>query len=287
MCVAYQGVPGAYSEGAALAAFPGGSPLPCAAFDAAFEALADRLADRAVLPIENSLGGSIHAVYDLLLRHRLHIVGEVAIGVDHCLLALPGAALSSITTVASHPQALAQCDGYLRSLGVARVAADDTAGAAAALVAAGDTTAAALASERAGHLYGLTVLARSVQDSAENVTRFLVLARDPTVCAPSDARRHKISLVFSLADGPGQLFKALFVFALRDIDLAKVESRPARDAPIVAGAPAAGGGAQFGYVFYVDAVASLADAAAQNALRHLQEIAPFVRVLGCYPVDGE
>jgi arogenate/prephenate dehydratase len=118
------------------------------------------------------------------------------------------------------------------------------------------------------------------------VTRFLVLARDPTVCAPSDTRRHKISLVFSLADGPGQLFKALSVFALRDIDLAKVESRPARDAPIAAAA-APGGGAQFGYVFYVDAVASLADAAAQNALRHLQEIAPFVRVLGCYPVDGE
>jgi arogenate/prephenate dehydratase len=130
VCVAYQGVPGAYSEGAALAAFPGGRPLPCAAFDAAFEALAGGLADRAVLPIENSLGGSIHAVYDLLLRHRLHIVGEVAIGVDHCLLALPGTALSDITSVASHPQALAQCDGYLRSLGVARVAADDTAGAA-------------------------------------------------------------------------------------------------------------------------------------------------------------
>jgi len=281
--VAYQGVPGAYSEAASLAAVPGCRPVPCAAFESAFQALASRAADRAVVPIENSVGGSIHAVYDLLLRYRLHVVGETALAVDHCLAAPRGATLASIRSVASHPQALAQCDAYLRALGVARVAADDAAGAAAAVAARGRADEAALASARAASLYGLDVLATSVQDAPVNVTRFLVLARDPAVSAPSSRRAHKTSIVLSLPDGPGQLFKVLSVFALRDIDLAKVESRPARDAPL---GVADGGGAQFGYLFYVDALANLADAPAQAALRHLQEIAPFMRVLGCYPVDG-
>jgi arogenate/prephenate dehydratase len=273
-----------------VAAVPGGDPLPCASFEVAFQALSQWVADAAVLPIENSLGGSIHAVYDLLLRHdSVSIVGEVAVRVRHCLVARPGTALADVTSVASHPQALAQCDGYLRSLGVARVAADDTAGAAADLATA-PPGAAALASERAASLYGLDVLARDVQDDPDNVTRFLVLARDAGRPSPADPRPHKTSLVFSLPDGAGQLFKALSVFALRDIDMTKIESRPARDSPLSpldAATAAGGGGRRFNYLFYLDVAANAADPRAQAALRHLAEIAPLCRVLGCYPAGGE
>lgn len=294
--VAYQGVPGAYSEAAAMTAVPGGDPLPCDDFETAFRAVSQWLADAAVLPIENSLGGSIHAVYDLLLRYEVAVVGEVAVKVEHCLLALPGTPLSAVTSVASHPQALAQCDGYLRSLGVAKVAADDTAGAARELAASGGPPGrAALASARAASLYGLDVLGAGVQDSDSNVTRFLVLKREAVRPAADDARPHKTSLAFSLADGPGQLFKALSVFALRDIDMTKIESRPVPASVREAGG--GGGGAtsaspsatvsrRFETMFYVDVAASAADPRTRNALRHLREVAPFCRVLGCYPAAG-
>jgi len=246
--VAYQGVPGAYSEVAAAAAAPGADPLPCAQFEVAFQALSQWMADTAVLPIENSAGGSVHAVYDLLLRYSgLHLTGEVALAVSHCLLAPPGTALADIHTVASHPQALAQCAGYLRRLGAAnagspppasasasitREAADDTAGAARDLAANPRPGVAAIASARAAQLYGLDILDAGIQDAAANVTRFLVLGRDPArpspVPAHPDGPPVKTSVAFSLPDGPGQLFKALSVFALRGIDLTKIESRPAR-----------------------------------------------------------
>jgi len=296
--VAYQGAPGAYSEAAALAAFPGGTPVPCAQFDVAFQALASGVADVAVLPIENSLGGSIHAVYDLLLAHRLHVVGEVALPVSHCLLGVRGATLGGLRTVASHYQALAQVDGYLRGLGpgVTPVVADDTAGAAAAVAAAGDPSAAAVASARAAELYGLDILASAIQDSADNVTRFLILGRDPAVSSPGDGRPFRTSLVCALPDGPGALFKALSAFALRDIDLSKVESRPltpdaaraagmATTGAATAGGGDAGGASPFRYLFYFDVLANLASPPAQNALRHLQEVAPYMRVLGSYPID--
>ena len=358
--VAYQGVPGAYSEAAALAAFPGCDPLPCRTFEGAFQAAAQWSADAAVVPIENSLGGSIHAVYDLLLRYGdgLRIVGEVGVAVSHCLLAPAGTRLEDLTEVTSHPQALAQCEGFVRSLAfasasasgasgdaasgerrnIARVAAEDTAGAAAELsarwaAAAAEggssdgkrksNTTAAIASARAAELYGLEILASDIQDAeaSSNVTRFLVLVREPAAPRPSpgDARRHKTSVVFSLPDGPGALFRALSVFALRDISMTKVESRPARDAPLLLeegeeedeeeeeeeGTEAAAFSSssfdeedgipkgkkaprrrrrrRFNYLFYLDVLANTADPLAQNALRHLREIAPFMRVLGCYP----
>jgi arogenate/prephenate dehydratase len=310
--VAYQGVPGAYSEVAAAAAAPGADPLPCAQFEVAFQALSQWLADTAVLPIENSAGGSVHAVYDLLLRYAgLHLTGEVALAVSHCLLAPAGTALADVHTVASHPQALAQCAGYLRRLGAAnggggggaitREAADDTAGAARDLARHPRPGVAAIASARAAELYGLDILASGVQDSADNVTRFLVLGRDPAVSSPGDARPYRTSLVCALPDGPGALFKALSAFALRDIDLSKVESRPLTpDAAVAAGMAASVGGgvsaggdspadvasSPFRYLFYFDVLANLASPAAQNALRHLQEVAPYMRVLGSYPIDA-
>lgn len=292
--VAYQGEPGAYSEMAANKACPGWEPLPCEQFEVAFQALTQWMAERAVLPVENSLGGSIHAVYDLLLRYRLHIVGETSVAVNHCLMALPGVSKGDIRRVMSHPQALAQTDGYTRRMrGVVREAVDDTAGAAKAIAENGWRDAAAVASRRAAELYGLEVLDEGIQDMKDNVTRFIVLSRDPLVAEPGDVakRPFKTSIVFSLKEGPGMLFKALSVFALRDVDLTKIESRPLRTEPLLAAANGSGvdadaeGARGFNYLFYIDFAGSLADPACQNALRHLQEIAPFLRVLGSYPRD--
>ena len=287
-CVGYQGVPGAYSEAAAMKACPGLELLPCDQFEVAFQALSQYLCSRAVLPIENSLGGSIHAVYDLLLRYRLHIVGETSIAVNHCLLALPGVEKSQIKRVLSHPQALAQTDGYTRKMaGVVREAVDDTAGAAQMIAENGWRDAAAVASRRAGELYGMNILDEGIQDMTDNVTRFLVLSREPLVTTAADSASYKTSIVFSLKEGPGVLFKALSVFALRDINMTKIESRPKRENPLYTSEDATNGEARrgFNYLFYVDFLGSLADPACQNALRHLEEIAPFLRVLGSYPRD--
>ncbi|KAL6766159.1 ADT1 [Auxenochlorella protothecoides x Auxenochlorella symbiontica] len=285
--VAYQGAPGAYSEMAALKALPNWEPMPCEQFEVAFQALSQWLAERAVLPVENSLGGSIHDVYDLLLRYRLHIVGEVSIVVNHCLLALPGVSKTDIKRVMSHPQALAQTDGYTRKLGVVREAVDDTAGAAKLISEKGWRDVAAVASRRAGELYGLSVLEDGIQDQCDNVTRFIVLSRDPQVAAqPNDTRPYKTSIVFTLHAGPGMLFKALSVFALRDIDLTKIESRPMRENPLVLSMDYDDSSMRtFNYMFYIDFVGSLAEPKVQNALRHMEEISPFLRILGSYPRD--
>lgn len=285
--VAYQGSPGAYSEMASCKACPDLEPLPCEQFETAFQALSQWSAERAVLPIENSLGGSIHTVYDLLLKYRLHIVGETSVAVNHCLLALPGVEKSDLKRVMSHPQALAQVDNYTRKLGVERVAADDTAGSAKFIAEEGLRDVAAVASKRAAELYGLNVLEAGIQDMQDNVTRFLVLSRDPLVTSVEDSANFKTSVAFSLQEGPGMLFKALSVFALRDIDLTKIESRPMRDTPLISSIQEANGGGvrSFNYLFYIDFIGALADPRCQNALRHLQEIAPFLRVLGTYPRD--
>lgn len=287
--VAYQGVPGAYSEAAAGKAYPDSEAVPCEQFEAAFQAVELWLVDRAVLPIENSIGGSIHRNYDLLLRHRLHIVGEVQLAVHHCLLGLPGVTADQLRRVVSHPQALAQCEHSLTALlphshAVVREAFHDTA-AAAQLVAAGrlrDT--AAIASARAAHIYGLHVLADGLQDDAGNVTRFLMLAREPII--PRNDRPFKTSIVFTLHETPGVLFKALSCFSLRGINLTKIESRPQRNRPLRVVDHSNHGSARcFDYLFYVDFEASMADLRAQNALGQLQEFSTFLRVLGSYPQD--
>ncbi|XP_050214183.1 arogenate dehydratase 2 [Mercurialis annua] len=282
--VAYQGVGGAYSESAAEKAYPNCEAVPCEQFDTAFEAVERWLVDRAVLPIENSLGGSIHRNYDLLLRHSLHIVGEVKYAVRHCLLANNGVKVEDLKRVLSHPQALAQCEHTLTSLGLVREAVDDTAGAAkhVALHKLKDTG--AVASSAAAKIYGLDILAEDIQDDCDNVTRFLMLAREPII--PGTDRPFKTSIVFSLEEGPGMLFKALAVFALRQINLSKIESRPLRKQLLRASDDNNNGLPKyFDYLFYVDFEASMADQKAQNALKHLMEFATFLRVLGSYPVD--
>ncbi|XP_020530085.1 arogenate dehydratase/prephenate dehydratase 1, chloroplastic isoform X2 [Amborella trichopoda] len=267
--VAYQGVPGAYSEEAALKAYPQCEAVPCDQFEAAFKAVELWLVDKAVLPIENSLGGSIHRNYDLLLRHRLHIVGEVQILVNHCLLGLPGVRREELTRVLSHPQALAQCEIALSQLGVVRESVDNIAGAAQLVATQRLRDTGAIASARAAELYGLIILAERIQDDFENVTRFLILAREPII--PRGDQPFKTSIVFTLEEGPGVLFKALAVFALREINLTKIESRPQRKRPLRVVDDSNNGSAKyFDYLFYIDFEASMADPRAQNALGHLQ-----------------
>ncbi|CAA0837181.1 Arogenate dehydratase/prephenate dehydratase 1-chloroplastic [Striga hermonthica] len=282
--VAYQGVSGAYSEEAALKAYPKCETVPCDLFEAAFQAVELWLADKAVLPIENSVGGSIHRNYDLLLRHRLHIVGEVQLVVNHCLLGLPGVRKDELKRVLSHPQALDQCERTLNELGVTIVTADDTARAAQIVASEGVRETGAVASSRAAEIYGLDVLADRIQDDTDNITRFLILAREPII--PATDKPYKTSIVFSLEEGPGILFKALAVFALRNISLSKIESRPQKLRPLrVVDDSNRASPTYFDYLFYIDFEASMAEPRAQFALGHLQEFARFIRVLGCYPID--
>lgn len=267
--VAFQGERGAYSEAAAIAHFgPAIQPYPCAEFDDLFRAVVEGVCDYGMAPIENSLGGSIHRNYDLLLRHDLTIVGEEYFRVVHCLIAHPGVSLGEVKRVYSHPQALAQCEGTIERLGLERVVTYDTAGSVKLLQERGILDGAAIASRRAADVYGMQVLQEGVEDDSENYTRFLVLSRQ--AAPPPSSVPGKTSIVFATINTPGSLFKALSVFALRDIDLTKIESRPLKGKP-------------FDYYFYLDFAGSLAEPRCQKALDHLAEYATLLRVLGSYP----
>ncbi len=266
MKIAYQGEPGAFSEAAARRVDPDAPVIPCRSFDEVFDTVQAGTAAYGVLPIENSIGGSIHRNYDLLLERSLPIVGEVELPVVHHLLALPGATLDGLRRVYSHPQGLAQCERFLRTLtNVEIIATYDTAGSAKMVADAGLTDAGAIASARAGEVFGLQSLAASVQDFDDNITRFLVVGAAPLPNRAPD----KTSIVFSLPNEPGSLFKALSVFALRGISLTKLESRP------IPGRP-------WEYLFYVDLAAARDEVHCTRALAHLGEFAPLLRTLGTY-----
>jgi prephenate dehydratase len=265
--VAFQGEPGAYSEAAALEHFgPAINTLPCESFDMVFAAVQNGEADCGLIAIENSLAGSIHRNYDLLLQNTLWITGEHYLRVRHCLITTPGCAMESIEKVISHPQALAQCDGYLRTHQLRSEVFYDTAGAVKHLRDSGATNLAAIASRRAAEVYGMQVLVEGIEDNPANFTRFQVIARQPV--SPGDDA--KTTIVFTLKNQPGSLFKALSVFALRDLDLTKIESRP------LVGRP-------WEYLFYIDFAASQESPVVMRALNHLEEYATTLRVLGSYP----
>lgn len=269
MRVAFQGERGAHSEAAIVACFGDTvTPVPCHDFDGIFEAVTQGNVDRGMVPLENSLGGSIHRNYDLLLRYDLFIIGEIQIPIAHHLITLPGVTLAEVQTVHSHPQALAQCEHSLsRVLPHAQpVIAYDTAGSVKMLKESGQRDSASLASERAAIIYEMQILQRDMQDNSENYTRFAVVARDAV--EPQSAA--KTSIVFSLENEPGALFKAMAVFALRDIDLTKIESRPLQ-------------GQRWQYFFYIDFAGSRHEDRCRNALSHLQEITTYFKVLGSYP----
>jgi len=266
MTIAYQFEPGAFSEAAARRVDPDAPLIPCRSFDEVFDAVQEKRAAYGVLPIENSIGGSIHRNYDLLLERTLPIVGEVELPVIHHLLALPGATLDGLRRVYSHPQGLAQCERFLRTLAnVEIIATYDTAGSAKMVADAGLKDAGAIASARAGEVFGLVSLAASVQDFDDNITRFLVVGGTPLPNRVAD----KTSIVFTLPNEPGSLFKALSVFALRGISLTKLESRP------IPGRP-------WEYLFYVDLAAARDEAHCTRALAHLAEFALMLRTLGTY-----
>jgi prephenate dehydratase len=265
--VAFQGERGAYSEMAALAALGEGIiPVPNRSFDEVFESVESGKTDLGLVPIENSLAGSIHRNYDLLLRHSLYIIGETQLRIAHCLIANPGVALDEIKIVRSHPQALAQCEHHLTEMGLVAEAAYDTAGSVRDLKESGERDVAALASRLASEVYEMNILREEMEDDRLNFTRFLVLSRTPVV----PEGESKTSIVFALNNEPGGLFRAMACFALRDIDLTKIESRP------IPGSP-------WEYRFYLDFVGDGSNGPSKKALDHLAERAAELRILGTYP----
>jgi prephenate dehydratase len=269
--VAYQGEPGAYSQEAIVQQFgPQVNTLACPSFEQIFAAVEERRADLGLLPVENSQAGSVINAYDLLLEHDLRVVGEVKLRVRHCLLAPAGTSLADIRCVYSHPQALAQCERYLKNRGWEAVPAYDTAGAARELAVARQPGAAAIASRLAGEIYGLEVLDSGIEDSPDNATRFFVLGTEE----PARARSSKTSLVFATNHVPGALYHALGEFATRGINLTKIESRPRRNRP-------------WHYVFYVDLEGHWQDAGIEQALVSLLVRSTYVKLLGSYPAASE
>lgn len=266
MIVAFQGEAGAYSEQAVLGHFGSVEIFPCESFEAVFDAVNAGKCASAMIPIENSLAGSIHENYDLLLRNALQIVGETSLRVRHCLIAAPGVEMGELRKAISHPQALGQCAGYLRSHGFQAEQAYDTAGSVKLLRESGARDTAAIASRRAAELYGMNILEEGIEDNPQNYTRFLAIQREPE---PFQGEA-KTSIVFTLKNTPGALFKAMSAFALRDIDLTKIESRPLQGSP-------------WEYLFYIDLIGAAQEVPVRRALEHLGEYAVMLRVLGSYP----
>jgi prephenate dehydratase len=314
--VCYQGEPGAYSE-KSLRELLGSNVIavPRPDFESCYRAVASKECDYACLPVENSLGGSIHDNYDLQLKYDLTIVAEHECRVSHCLHAMPGVKKSDIKYCMSHPQALAQCDNYLSGLGIKPVPMYDTAGSAKLLrdnaIAAKSPSdkkpsralpdkctlenTAAIASDLAGTTYQLNCLDKKIEDDDTNFTRFLLLGRSEASVSQylNKDVPAKTSVVFTLPNTPGALYKALACFSLREIDFSKIESRPTSASLLnylkfksqalgkknrnAADLP------RFRYCFYLDFLASELDENAQNALHHLKEQAEFCRILGSYP----
>jgi prephenate dehydratase len=265
--IAFQGERGAFSEEAAVKLLGDGIELvPRPTFEAAFSAIEDGVADYILAPIENSLAGSVHRSFDLLVESRLNIIGEEIIPIMHNLIGPPGAKFEQVTVVESHPVALAQCELFFRAHPqLKRIATQDTAGSARDVVRAGDPTRAAIAGRRAAEIYGGKILKEHLEDNRENYTRFLLLSPSADGAEQAD----KLSLVFQLDHRPGALVHALEPFARRNINLMKIESRPVHGRP-------------WQYRFYLDLQASRNDSEAAKALSELEKQVVDLRILGSY-----
>lgn len=264
--VAFQGEPGAYSEEAARQYFGDQiDVLPSHTFEHIFAAIEEGRADYGMLPIENSTAGSINKSYDLLLEHDLRVHGEVLLRVHHCLLTLPGQA-AKITHVRSHPQALAQCEGFLNRHHYTAVTWHDTAGSAKDLAANPEEGIGVIASKLAAKIYKLEIVQEGIEDLQNNYTRMFIIGAGEA----TRGERSKTSLVFAVPNTPGSLYGALEEFARRKINLTKIESRPRRGRP-------------WQYVFYVDFDGHWQDKASGEALVYLLNRAAFVKLLGSYP----
>ena len=265
--VAFQGEVGAYSEMAVYKHFTFDTKIvPCKSFSSVFKSVEAGKVDYGVVPIENSIEGSVNQVYDLFLEYDLKVCGEIILKIEHCLLANSNANLGSIRVVYSHPQALAQCSNFLEKLGCEIISTYDTAGAAKIVKKKGTNEVAAIASERAAEIYGMKILARDIANVPDNYTRFLILSKEDSPPSGND----KTSIIFSLRHVPGSLYKALEEFALRGINLTKIESRPTKHKP-------------WEYNFYLDFEGHRNDPKCMEALKGLGNKVTFIKILGSYP----
>lgn len=268
--VAFQGERGAFSEEAARKLLGHAvDARPCKTFDDVFAAVAGGEATCALVPIENSLAGSVQRNYELLASAALTIAGEVYLQIRLNLIARPGTRIEDARTVYSHPVALAQCHRFIAAHQLEAKAAYDTAGSVKQLMDEGGSTDVAIAGMTAAEIYGATILEHGIEDHPENFTRFLLL-RPSTAEVTSHSGAMKTTLLFRTPNTPGALFRALAAFALRDINLSKLESRPIEGRP-------------WEYSFYVDAAGPATDPNIARAIDHLREMCETVRVLGSYP----
>jgi len=269
--VAFQGEPGAFGDEAVRTYFGTDpqtlpEPTPYRSFADTFHAVATGNVNYGLVPVENSQAGSINDVYDLLRQHDLFVIGEIGLPVNHCLLCLPGQALSDIKRVISHPQALAQSDVFLRELGVEIAATYDTAGSAKMIREGNLEGVAAVASAGAAELYQLEILARNIQTVKDNYTRFIVLSREPAPRRPGNA---KTMIVMATSHQPGSLYKCLGFLTENNINLLKLESRPSRQRA-------------WEYVFYLDFEGHREDSSVRNAIAGLAGHTTFCKVLGSF-----
>ncbi len=268
--VAFQGARGAFSEQASKQILAGRelSFEPCEKFFEAFELLRDAAVDYAVIPVENTLHGSVHENYDHLLNYRPEILAETHVRIVHNLIGRPEASRSQIKRAMSHPVALAQClDFFRRNPGISAETHYDTGGSVKTVMDGDDPSLGAVASAAAAEYYGAKIIETSIEDDPENYTRFFLLGRESSPAEPAGAC--KTSLVFITKNVSGALFKCMSAFALRDINLTKIESRPLKGRP-------------FEYCFYVDILASPQEENCANAMAHLAEVTEFLAVLGSY-----
>ena len=270
---AYQGTRGSNSEDACIDLLsPAAKLLPRTTLEDVFNAVGRGEARYGVVPVENTLAGSIHGCYDLLFEHDLKIIGETIRHILFALIAPPGVALSEVRKALSHPIALAQCEKFFRQHPqIQPVSVYDTAGAVEIVINQGSRDSAAVATRRAASVYGGEVLAEAIQDHLENYTRFLLITPSASsASAPQLGSEFKTTIVFSVGNAPGALYHSLRPFAERRIDLAKIESRPLRGSP-------------FEYLFYLDLIGRADSSPISDALAELHAQAKSVRVLGTYP----
>ncbi|MDQ2839818.1 MAG: prephenate dehydratase [Acidobacteriota bacterium] len=268
--VAFQGELGAFSHAAALKVLGERIKLlPCKSFKDVFESLKSDSARYAVIPIENTLHGSVHENYDHLLDYGFVISGETSIRISHQLITVPGVRFRDIKRVFSHPVALNQCKRFFdEHQNIEAVPHYDTAGSVKLLTERRLMDGGAIASTVAAQTYGGVIVRRNIEDMRQNFTRFFLLTKH-ALSSPAAIKRRKSSIVFATTNTPGALFRAMACFALRDINLTKIESRPFRGKP-------------WEYLFYVDFLASSEEKIAQSALANLKECTQFVKLLGSY-----
>ncbi len=267
MKVAFQGERGAYSENAVFQFFGADTQVkPCKDFKEVFDSVCTQETKFGVVPVENSLEGSVTQNYDLFLKYDLKVCGEIIVKIEHCLIANRGTAVADIKVVYSHPQALAQCRSFLEEFGRELIPTYDTAGSVKMLKEKGLKNAAAIASKRAATLYDMSILAEDIADNPENYTRFFVLSTEDSPPTGKD----KTSIIFSAKHEPGSLYHALGEFAKRNINLTKIESRPTKKTA-------------WEYNFYLDFEGHQTEPSCAEALKALEKYAIFVRILGSYP----